>query len=131
MSDRELLWVGPSKKNLLDMPEEVFHEFGVVLRAVQKGQDHGSIKTWSGAAGVYEIRVNNADSTYRTVYVANLPDAVYVLHAFQKKSPSGIRTSQQDKKMVSDCLDAARDNSRAVMAARTAAESQQRKGKKK
>jgi phage-related protein len=131
VSDRELMWVESSKKNLLDMPEEVFHEFGFVLRAVQKGQDHGSIKTWTGAAGVYEIRVNDSDSTHRTVYVANLPDAIYVLHAFQKKSSSGIKTSQQDKKMVDDCLKAARDNSRAVMAARAAAESQQRKGKKK
>lgn len=131
MSDRELLWVGSSKKNLLDMPEEVRREFGHVLWAVQSGQDHGSIKSWTGAAGVYEIRVNDSDSTYRTVYVANLPDAIYVLHAFQKKSSSGIETSQRDKDMVSDCLGAARDNSRKVMAARAAAESQQRKGKKK
>ena len=131
MSDRELLWVGSSKKNLLGMPEEVRREFGHVLWAVQNRQNHESIKTWTGAAGVYEIRVNDSDSTYRTVYVANLTDAIYVLHAFQKKSSSGIKTSQQDKKMVDDCLKAARDNSRAVMAARAAAESQQRKGKKK
>lgn len=131
MSDRELLWIGSSKKNLRDMPEEVVREFGFVLRAVQKDQGHSSIKTWTGAAGVYEIRVNDSDSTYRTVYVANLPNAIYVLHAFQKKSSSGIATSQRDKDMVSDCLDAARDHSRAVMAARAAAAAQQRKGKKK
>lgn len=132
MSDRELVWVGASRKNLSDMPEEVRREFGFVLRAVQQGQDHPSIKSWSGSAGVHEVRVSDPDSTYRTVYVVNLPDAIYVLHAFQKKSTSGIKTAQRDKDMVAACLSAAQENSKAVMAARQAAErGQQRKGKKK
>ncbi|SEJ79473.1 Phage-related protein [Deinococcus reticulitermitis] len=131
MSDRELLWVGSSKQALLDMPEEVRREFGFVLRAVQQGQEHPSIKTWTGAAGVYEIRVNDPDSTYRTVYVANLPDAIYVLHAFQKKSMKGIKTSQRDKDMVRDGLGAARDHSRQVMAARATQAAPKRKEKKK
>lgn len=90
------------------MPEEVRREFGFVLRAVQNGDDHSAIKTWKGAAGVYEIRVSNADSTFRTVYVVNLPTGIYVLHAFQKKSSTGIKTSQIDKDMVTERLKEAR-----------------------
>lgn len=124
--------MGSSKKSLSDMPEEVYRQFGFVLRAVQQGQDHPSIKSWAGAAGVYEIRVNDSDSTYRTVYVVNLPDAIYVLHAFQKKSTRGIKTDQRDKDMVEACLSAAQDHSRAVMASRREEElARQRKGKKK
>jgi phage-related protein len=37
-------------------------------------------------AGVREIRIRDAEGTYRVIYVANLPDAIHVLHAFQKKS---------------------------------------------
>lgn len=128
MSDKDLRWEGASKKNLLDMPEEVIREFGFVLRAVQKGQNHPSIKTWTGVAGVYEIRVNDPDATYRTVYVASFPDAIYVLHAFQKKSSSGIKTSQLDKDMVAARLKEAKRTSDEVMAERAAA-FQQNKGK--
>lgn len=130
--------MGSSKKALRDMPEEVVREFGFVLWAVQNGEGHPAIKSWTGAAGVYEIRVSDSDSTFRTVYVANLPTAVYVLHAFQKKSTSGIRTSQRDKDMVSDCLEAAKEHNRealraqqeaAVQAGRTPAKGQaKRKG---
>ena len=128
MSDKDLRWEGSSKRNLLDMPEEVIREFGFVLRAVQKGQNHPSIKNWTGASGVYEIRVSDPDATYRTVYVASLPDAIYVLHAFQKKSSSGIKTSQIDKDMVAARLKKAQRTSDKVMADRAAA-SQQNKGK--
>ncbi|PTA66930.1 addiction module toxin RelE [Deinococcus arcticus] len=82
------------------MPEEVIREFGFVLRAVQNGGQHSSIKVWKGEAGVYEIRISNSDSTFRTVYLVNLSTGIYVLHAFQKKSSTGIKTSQLDKDMV-------------------------------
>lgn len=43
--------------------------------------------------GVNEIRVRDAHGAFRVLYVANLPDAVYVLHAFQKKTE---RTAKAD-----------------------------------
>lgn len=106
------------------MPEEVVREFGFVLWAVQNGEDHPAIKSWTGAAGVYEIRVSDSDSTFRTVYVANLPTGIYVLHAFQKKSTSGISTSQRDRDMVKDCLEAARDHNRDALRAQQEATEQ-------
>jgi phage-related protein len=49
---------------------------------------------------VFEIVENDGSGTYRVVYTVRFRKAVYVLHAFQKKSPSGIRTAQTDVRLV-------------------------------
>ena len=61
-----------------------------------------------GGAGVQEIVADDAAGTFRLVYVVSLPDAVYVLHAFQKRSTSGIKTSQRDVDLVRQRLGEAR-----------------------
>lgn len=114
---RELFWVRSSKDDLRSMPEEVVREFGFVLRAVQEGEHHESIKKWKGEAGVYEIRVSDSDSTFRTVYVVNLASGIYVLHAFQKKSPNGVKTAQKDVDMVVSRLQEAKEQDREIASA--------------
>jgi phage-related protein len=58
--------------------------------------------------GVIRITERHAGDTYRAVYTTLVPGAVYVLHAFQKKSPSGVRTARQDLALVRARLRAAR-----------------------
>ena len=58
---------------------------GLELRAVQRGQEPTDFKPISSVgAGVYEIRIHAQDA-YRVFYVAKFEEAIYVLHAFQKK----------------------------------------------
>jgi phage-related protein len=60
-----------------------------------------------GGGGVIELRVRDIRSNaYRTVYAANLGAAIYVLHAFQKKSTKGIKTSRRDIDMIDRLRDA-------------------------
>lgn len=92
--------MGSSLDDLKDMPDEVIDEFGYALDRVQSRQSHPGIKPLTGLRGVQEIRVDHEHSTYRTVYIATLPDGVYVLHAFQKKSKSGIATPRKDIELV-------------------------------
>ncbi|WP_240761746.1 type II toxin-antitoxin system RelE/ParE family toxin [Nitrosococcus wardiae] len=47
-------------------------------------------------AGVYEIALRFRTDTYQTVYTVNIGEKVWVIHAFQKKSRTGIKTPQQD-----------------------------------
>lgn len=108
MSEKKVEWVGSSLADLRAMPLDVIKEFGYVLGRVQNNQPHAAIKSWAGEVGVYEIRVSDETATYRTVYLVNLPDAIYVLHTFQKKSTSGIKTPQKDKDRVSERLKTAR-----------------------
>lgn len=61
-------------------------------------------------AGVFEVIANVQGNTYRAVYVARFHQAIYVLHCFQKKSPSGIRTPQHDVALIHERLKAAQQD---------------------
>jgi phage-related protein len=75
----------------------------------QFGGKHPAAKPWKGEGpGVLEVVEDYRGGTYRAVYTVKFAEAIYVLHAFQKKSPSGIRTSQKDVRLISRRLHAAR-----------------------
>lgn len=59
-------------------------------------------------AGVLEVIENHAGDTYRTAYTVRFGEAVYVLHAFQKKSKRGIATPKRDVDLIRDRLEMAR-----------------------
>lgn len=99
--EKPLHWVGSAKKELLGFPEQVVDDVGFALGVVQYGGHPPSAKPWKGLGpGVFEIVENDGSGTYRAVYTVRFRKAVYVLHAFQKKSPSGIRTAQTDVRLV-------------------------------
>lgn len=60
--------------------------------------------------GVFELVEQQGGDTYRCVYTVRFEDAVYVLHAFQKKSPKGIRTARADIELIARRLKAARED---------------------
>src|SRR5271156_291403 len=88
--EKPLFWVGPAKRDLLDFPEAVRRRMGVVLSVAQFGGKHSAAKPWKGqGSGVFEVVEDYRGDTFRTVYTIRFSQAVYVLHAFQKKSPTG------------------------------------------
>ena len=91
--EKLLFWVGSSKDDLLAFPEEVIDEMGTALSVAQFGGKHPKAKPWKGhGPGVFEIVEDHRGDTYRVAYTVRFENAVYVLHAFQKKSPSGVKT---------------------------------------
>ncbi|WP_454692164.1 type II toxin-antitoxin system RelE/ParE family toxin [Achromobacter aloeverae] len=96
--ERPLLWIGSSKKDLLGLPAPVRRFFGHALDFAQRGEQHDAAKVLKGfgGAGVLEVVEDDADGTYRAVYTVRFQEAVFVLHAFQKKSKRGIQTPQAD-----------------------------------
>jgi phage-related protein len=99
-SERELLWIGSSRKDMRGLPEKVRRAFGLSLYAVQCGETPANCKALKSFSGVLELKENDAGGTYRTVYAVKLSDAIYVLHVFQKKSKSGIATPKPDMDVV-------------------------------
>jgi len=96
-------WLGTSKRDFSSFPETVQREMGFGLYLVQIGQTPVSAKPLSGFGGgsVLELREHDEQSnTYRTVYTVKFANAVYVLHAFQKKSKKGIATAKQDIDLI-------------------------------
>src|SRR5579863_3126444 len=93
--ERALFWVGPSKDDLLQFPAAVKDEIGTALSVAQFGGKHPKAKPWKGEGpGVLEIVANHRGDTYRAVYTVKSEHAIYVPHAFQKKSPKGRKTSE-------------------------------------
>jgi phage-related protein len=91
-------FIGSSRDDLSDFPLAAMKEIGLALRAAQKGHKAGNAKPLKGFGGasVLQITSNFDGDTYRTVYTVQLKGMIYVLHAFQKKSNEGIKTSQND-----------------------------------
>ncbi len=102
-----LYWEGSSKKDFKEFPVPVQKDMGVALFVVQLGKTPQSAKPWKGLGpGVYELIEDHRGDTFRTVYTVRIGDAVHVLHAFQKKSKSGIATSQPDVELIQKRLKA-------------------------
>ena len=104
-AEKPLHWVGSSRKDLITLPADVVDDFGYALGAVQLGATPFQAKPWRGEdPGVLELVENHRGDTFRAVYTVRFAKAVYVLHCFQKKSPSGIRTSQSDIDLIHERL---------------------------
>ena len=109
--EKPLHWVGSAKKNLLGFPEDVVDDFGYALGVVQQGGTPPSAKAWKGeGTGVFELVEDRRSGTWRVAYTVRFEKAVYVLHCFQKKSPSGIRTAATDVELIHRRLKTARED---------------------
>ncbi len=94
---KPIQFVGSSLDDLRDFPAEVRRQAGFELDAVQRGFDPSDWKPMSDiGAGVREIRIH-VFGEWRIIYVAKLETAIFVLHAFQKKTQ---QTSREDVELA-------------------------------
>ncbi len=103
---KQLLWVGPSLNDLRAFPTAVRQEVGFALYLAQQGHKAPKAKPLRGfgGTGVLEVVSNHEGDTYRAVYTVKLANAVYVLHAFQKKSHKGSATPKADRDLIQQRL---------------------------
>ena len=93
-------FLGDSRKALREFPEDARREAGYQLELVQLGLPADDFKPMLPIGkGVEEIRIRDESGAYRVVYTARLEEAVYVIHAFQKKTRT---TSQRDVEIARD-----------------------------
>jgi phage-related protein len=98
---RPLRWVGSSKRDYGDFPSPVQRSFGFELFLVQTGQHPPSAKPLKGlGSGTIELIDDFDGDTYRAIYTVRFHEAVYVLHAFKKKSKRGIATPKRDIDLI-------------------------------
>ena len=99
---RPVIWVGSSRRDLRGFPREVRREIGQALYTAQQGETDPSAKPLRGFGGasVLEIVADQVGSTWRAVYTVRYREAIYVLHAFQKKSKRGIATPKKDIDLI-------------------------------
>jgi len=100
--EKPLHWIGSSKRDYLDFPDTVIKQMGYALGAAQYGNKTPAAKPWKGEGpGVFEIVEDYDGNAYRAVYTVRFRKAVYVLHAFEKKSKRGIKTPKNDVDLIS------------------------------
>lgn len=84
---KPVVFLGHSLEAVRSFPEVARRDLGFQIDRLQRGFDPGDWKPMTSVGpGVREIRVRDGSGAFRVIYTATLADAVYVLHAFQKKS---------------------------------------------
>jgi phage-related protein len=109
-SARPIIWIASSKDDLSALPREVKASFGSRLYELQRGKTPLDMKSLPQfGSGLYELRESVDRNAYRVMYVVNLTKALYVLHAFMKKSKSGIGLAKRDAELIAARLRRARE----------------------
>ena len=111
-------FVGSARDDLRSFPDDVRYVMGYALYLAQMGDKHPNAKPLKGfkGAGVLEVFEDHAGDTYRAVYTVRFTDAVYVLHAFQKKSKTGRKTPKLDMDRINERMKQAEAHYRKITA---------------
>ncbi len=102
-------WVGSSKDDLRDFPDDVRRVMGVAIYDAQNGGEHPAVKDLKGFGGrsILEVVDDFDGDTYRAVYTVKFAGVIYILHCFQKKSKRASETPKHDMDVVKLRLKAA------------------------
>ncbi len=108
---KPVVWIGTSRRDLRKLPGDVQDVFGYALYLAQNGKKHLSAKPLKGFGGasVLEVVEDYRGDTYRAVYTVKFVEAVYVLHAFQKKATHGIATPHHEIELIRERLKRAQE----------------------
>jgi phage-related protein len=99
--ERPLMWVGSSRSDLRNFPR-LRRDIGKALYAAQQCETDPAAKPLKGFGGrsVLEIVADFHGDTWRAIYTVRFREAIYVLHAFQKKSKKGIATPWSEMDLI-------------------------------
>jgi phage-related protein len=99
---KPIRWVGSSKEDVSAFPDDVKRRIGLALFEAQMGRKANYAKPLKGygGAGVLEVVDDFDGDTFRAVYTVRFAEAVYVLHAFQKKARRGIATPRSEIELI-------------------------------
>ena len=105
MQTKKIVWLGDSRENVRQFPDEIKQSIGHALFKVQAGKVPSNAKSLkSFKPSVMEIKANFDTNTYRAIYTVKLGEELYVLHCFQKKSKQGKKTAKQDIDLIKQRL---------------------------
>jgi phage-related protein len=99
---KPLIWVGSTRREFRTFPEVVQARMGYALYIAQRGDKHRDAKPLRGfrSAAVVEMVADYQGDAFRCVYTVRYANAIYVLHAFQKKAKRGIGTPKPDLDLI-------------------------------
>mgnify|MGYP001447781047 CR=1 FL=1 len=109
-NSRPISWVKAARKDFEEFPEDVQSDMQDALTIAAEGGMSSKAKPFKGVeGGVFEIALRHRGDAFRTLYAVKIGEAIWVIHAFQKKSKSGIATPQQEIELVKKRLAEAKE----------------------
>jgi len=105
ISIKPISWVKAALRDFKTFPQDVQYDTAQALSIAARGGKADTAKPFKGVgSGIYEIALRYRGDAFRVLYVVNLGNAVWVIHAFQKKSKTGIKTPQTDIDLIRERL---------------------------
>lgn len=102
---RKISWIKAARKDFEDFPEDVQSDMFDALTIAAAGGKSDRAKPFKGFdGGVFEIALKHRGDAFRAIYVLKIHEDIWVIHAFQKKSKSGIKTPQMEVDLIRDRL---------------------------
>jgi phage-related protein len=104
-STRPISWLKAAKRDFEDFPDEAQLVMRRALTVAAEGGKADKAKPLKGVeGGVFEIALAHRGEAYRVIYAVRIGDAVWVIHAFRKKSKTGIKTPHKEVDLIRDRL---------------------------
>ena len=98
---RKISWVKAALKDFGTFPEAAREQVVTALRIAARGEKADIAKPMKGlGSGVFEIALPHRGDAFRAVYAIQLGEDIWVVHAFQKKSKTGVKTPRQDIDLI-------------------------------
>jgi phage-related protein len=105
MRPRPVSWIKAARKEFEQFPEDVQSDMRDALTLAAEGQMSGKAKPFKGVeGGVFEIALRHRGDAFRAIYAVKIDVDIWVIHAFQKKSKSGVRTPQAEVDVIRERL---------------------------
>jgi phage-related protein len=102
---RPISWLKAARRDFEDFPGEARTEALRALTLAAEGAKSDNAKPFKGVdGGVFEIALRHRGDAYRVIYAVRIGDDLWVVHAFQKKSKTGIKTPQTEIDLIRERL---------------------------
>jgi phage-related protein len=102
---RPISWIKAARTDFENFPEVVQHDMLTALTVAAEGEKSDNAKPFRGIdGGVFEIALRHRGEAFRVIYAVKIGTDIWVVHAFQKKSKSGIKTPQMDIDLIRERL---------------------------
>jgi phage-related protein len=102
---RPVSWIKAALKDFEQFPEDVQSDMRDALTLAAEGQMSLKAKPFKGVeGGVFEIALRHRGDAFRAIYAVKIDADIWVIHAFQKKSKSGVKTPQAEIEVIRERL---------------------------
>jgi phage-related protein len=99
--NRQLIYLGSSKKDAEGLPREVKELFATAVKMALSGETHEDAKPFKyHGSGVFEVVADHRGDAFREIYTAKYREIVFVIHIFQKKSKKGAQIPKEDRELI-------------------------------